>query len=58
METYAAPRQRNTADQMVREDVDYFVDLVNQAEQAHFSASQWHNPTNKVSVRCPCRIQL
>ena len=38
METYAAPAL-NTADQMVREDVDYFVDLVNQAEQAHFGQS-------------------
>jgi len=38
METYAAPAL-NTADQMVREDVNYFVDLVNQAEQAHFGQS-------------------
>ena len=38
METYAAPAL-NTADQMVRDDVNYFVDLVNQAEQAHFGQS-------------------
>jgi len=39
MQTYGAPAL-NVADQMVRDDVNYFVDLVNQAEEAHFGKPQ------------------
>lgn len=38
METYGAPAMNN-AEQFIQQDVDYFVDLVNQAEQAHFGQS-------------------
>ena len=38
MKTYGAPAMNN-AEQFIEQDVDYFVDLVNQAEQAHFGQS-------------------
>jgi hypothetical protein len=56
METYAAPAL-NTADQMVRDDVDYFVDLVNQAEQAHFGQSMAQPDQQGIASLPPCRIK-
>ena len=56
METYYAPTMNNV-DQMVRDDVNYFVDLVNQAERAHFGQGsaqpQAQNPMDRGIASLP-----